>query len=133
LKDLEVIKLLDLSQRHLTETKDSFGYAAQLYYFTGGFFLWLALLNKSVSSVFVPDVELIVIEGLQNVITAMEKRKFDAANQPGMTQTGCYLASSMALAFYLLCESLLTLTVGTGTHFRSYHMVNAILCGLVIV
>lgn len=50
-----------------------------------------------------------------------------------MTLAGSLLSSSVSLLAYLLCEKLFALTVGTGSQYRSYHMINAMISGLVIV
>lgn len=80
-----------------------------------------------------PQIDLFEIEGIENVIADVVRRKSEASNEPCMTLAGSLLSSSISLLVYLLCEKLFSLTVGTGTQYRSYHMINAMISGLVIV
>jgi len=50
-----------------------------------------------------------------------------------MTLTGSLLSTSISIAAYLSCETIFSLTIGSGQQYRSYHMINAMMCGQVIV
>lgn len=75
LKDIEIIKLLELIHKHLSETKESNSFAVSAFYTAGGYFLYVALLLKSLTSIFIPDMDLLAIDGIDNVIEAVSIRR----------------------------------------------------------
>lgn len=118
LHDIEIIRLLEMSQKHLAESHDTPSHTSMQYYFTGGYFLYITLLLRNVGSVVLPD---------PNLITATTQDQIDKMlllssqiNSPTTILACTFISSSVCSLTYWISEELFSMSLGKSLEFRSF-------------
>lgn len=131
LHDIEIIRLLEMSQKHLAESHDTPSHTSMQYYFTGGYFMYVTLLLRNIGFVILPDPSIInaVSQDQVNQILASNQK----VNSPTTILACTFISSSVCSLTYWVSEELFSITLGKSNEFRSYQFINTLLCGAVVV